>query len=233
MKPQKNRRLKYRDADIKPPGAGTATLELTKIDVVEAEICTAVRLFFEDSHPVPIYVLASAAREILMTIGSKVGVETTLEAVAKAYGVGLKAAIRDVNKLTNFFKHADRDPTATVSFSEDEVDGILFMACNDFGGVTGGLPIEAQVFQLWVKALAYERVSDAPLRDQSYIRFGIKKFPGIRSASRKEQKRLGLEFLNKSMDDPSLRIPHNREVTLAPKKQALDGGQLGSPAELD
>jgi hypothetical protein len=135
MKPQKNRRLKYRDADIKPPGAGTATLELTKIDVVEAEICTAVRLFFEDSHPVPIYVLASAAREILMTIGSKVGVATTLEEVSKARGVNLKKAIADVNILTNFFKHADRDPTATVSFSEDVVDAILFMACNDFGGL--------------------------------------------------------------------------------------------------
>jgi hypothetical protein len=47
-------------------------------DVAEAEICTAVRLFFEDCHPAPIYMLASSAREILTTIATKIGIQSVL-----------------------------------------------------------------------------------------------------------------------------------------------------------
>jgi hypothetical protein len=51
------------------PLADLPTIELTKIDVAEAHIRTAVRLFFEGCHPVPVYTLANAAREILTSIG--------------------------------------------------------------------------------------------------------------------------------------------------------------------
>jgi hypothetical protein len=40
-------------------------MKLTKIDVAEAQICAAVRMFFGGGHPVPIYTLANAARERL------------------------------------------------------------------------------------------------------------------------------------------------------------------------
>ena len=41
---------------------GIVTYDLTKMDVAEALLVAAVRLFFEDAHPVPIYQLASSAR---------------------------------------------------------------------------------------------------------------------------------------------------------------------------
>jgi hypothetical protein len=119
-------------ARLKPPGAGVLTLELTKIDVAEAQIRTAVRLFFEEGHPVPVYLLASSAREILTTIGIKVGVETVLQELAEAHGVGLKEAIESSHRWANFFKHADRDATARITFKETEIDSVLFTACNDF-----------------------------------------------------------------------------------------------------
>jgi hypothetical protein len=49
--------------------------------VAEALLVTAIR-FFEDGHPVPIYQLASSAREILTTVGDKTGVETLLHTYA-------------------------------------------------------------------------------------------------------------------------------------------------------
>jgi hypothetical protein len=51
-------------------------MRLTKIDVVEAQIRAAVRMFFRDEHPVPVYTLANAAREIIATIGEQIEVET-------------------------------------------------------------------------------------------------------------------------------------------------------------
>lgn len=53
-------------------GSDAQRFTLTKLDVAEAHIKTAVRLFFEEGHPVSIYTLANAAREIVSESVSKV-----------------------------------------------------------------------------------------------------------------------------------------------------------------
>ena len=95
-------RSEHRVADL-------PTIELTKIDVAEAHIRTAVRLFFEGCHPVPVYTLANAAREILTSIGEKTGIEVVTYSLAQRKGVTHKSLVRDVKRDANYFKHADRD----------------------------------------------------------------------------------------------------------------------------
>jgi hypothetical protein len=114
-----------------------------------------------------------------------------------------------------FFKHADSDPAVSMSFKETEIDMVLMAACHDFGRVAKGMPIEAQVFEAWGATLAFRRVQDAPLRRQGLLRLAIRMFPGIRSADRKTQKRIGLLALQKAKEDPSLRMEIEREVRLA------------------
>src|ERR1700730_95189 len=63
-----------------------SALGFTKIDVAEAHIRTAVRLFFEDAHPVPVHTLACAAREILAALGEKLGIDTILHEAARLTG---------------------------------------------------------------------------------------------------------------------------------------------------
>jgi hypothetical protein len=46
-------------------------MKLTKIDIAAAQIRAAVQLYFEGGHPVPVYTLANAAREIVSTIASQ------------------------------------------------------------------------------------------------------------------------------------------------------------------
>jgi hypothetical protein len=53
-------------------------VKLTKIDVAEAHLITAVRAHFRDEHPASVYLLAASAREILTTIGEKTGTRTML-----------------------------------------------------------------------------------------------------------------------------------------------------------
>jgi hypothetical protein len=96
---------------------------------------------------VPIYVLASAAREILTTLGEKLGVETTLHSIAKRRRVPVKKLINEIHHYARFFKHADSDPAVSMSFKETEIDMVLMAACHDFGRVAKGMPIEAQVFE--------------------------------------------------------------------------------------
>jgi hypothetical protein len=197
---------------------GSVTYELTKVDVAEALLKTAIKQFFEGDHPVPIYVLASAAREILTTVGDRIGVETVLHSLAKRSGKSVRQLAREAHSFAGFFKHADRDATETLTFAETEVDAVLAMACQDFGRVTGGMPVEVQIYQVWVYALAFARISDAPLAGQRIIKLAIKQFPGLRTANRAEQKRVGLKVLNTLRNDPSLKMKYETTV-----KDALRG----------
>jgi hypothetical protein len=196
-------------------GKGIKTSELTKIDVAEALIKTAIRLFFEDDDPVPIYALANAAREILTNLGAHEGVTTLLHALGNRDGKTIQELTAESRKIANFFKHADRDPEAKIKFREDEADTILAVACQDFGRITGGMPVEAQIYEVWVYSLAYAKVAEAPLRAQGMIKFAIRQFPGIRTADRRAQKKLGLDLLNRMINDPDLQMQYRREVRAA------------------
>jgi hypothetical protein len=67
-------------------------MKLTKIDVAEAHLITAVRLLFRGEHPASIYLLAASAREILTTIGEKSGRRTMLSRLAESTGKPLKTS---------------------------------------------------------------------------------------------------------------------------------------------
>ena len=194
--------------------AGIVEYDLTKLDVAEQLIKSAVWQFFEDAHPVPVYLLTCSAREILTTIGDKTGVETILHTIARKRGYKLEALIKNVHAFARFFKHANSDPTAKLRFRENEVDHVLMVACDDFGRITKGMPIEAQVYQAWCAALAFARVSEAPLRQQARIKSAIQMFPGIRRANRQAQKKLGLDALNRVKSDPELQMQYSREVII-------------------
>ena len=198
-----------------PPSAKSSTLRLNKIDVAEAHIVTAVKLFFENGNPVSIYLLASAAREILTTLGDKTGVKTLLHDMSGWKGEPLKETISKAHGFAKFFKNANSDTTAILEFPEDEVDGILFIACHDFGRITGGMPVHAQVYELFFLAQSYKHVSKLSLRKQRIARNIIKAFPGVRSAGRLEKKRIGLAVLEKALTDPGLQMEINREIKLA------------------
>ena len=74
------------------------------------------------------------------------------------------------------------------------------------------MPISAQVYQAWSLALAYKKIGDAPFRQQMTIRRLIAFFPGIRSASRQQQKQLGLQALQKAITDLGLIMEYRRDV---------------------
>jgi hypothetical protein len=130
--------------------------------------------------------------------------------------------------MANFFKHADRDPSAKIDLEDNDVEVVLFLACHDFGRVGRGMPIEAQVFEAWAYAAATKRVLDAPLRRQPLIRRMIAAFPGLRRArNRAEQKAIGLKIMEQALRDKSLEMAITREVPAKPKsaKAAKDAAQ--------
>ena len=180
-------------------------MKLTKIDVAEAHLVTAVRGTFRGEHPASIYLLASCAREILTTIGTKTKVETLLHGISKETGHKLGRVIEEAHQFANFMKHADKDADDTLDrFTAADADMLLLIACKDFGIIAKGMPIELQVYEAWWFAIAHESISKAPLRSQSFLRKCIQLFPGIRRANRADRQALGLVALEKARLDDTL-----------------------------
>jgi hypothetical protein len=192
-------------------------MRLTKIDVAEAHLISAVRLHFQCGPPASVYLLAGSAREILTTIGDKTGIRTMLHGIADDLGRPLKDLIDAAHQHVNFLKHANRDPQAVFEdFTENDVDTLLFVACHDLLRVAKGQPIEAQFFEAWCWwfAISWSKVAQAPLKAQPIIRHCIKRFKGIRSLSREEQLRLGWAKLQEAAADANLLMELQREVVL-------------------
>jgi hypothetical protein len=85
------------------------------------------------------------------------------------------------------------DPAAKITLRENDVEIALYLACHDFGRVTGGMPIGAQ------DAANYRRLPGPEERPD-----------------RAAQKRIGLEMMEKAVRDKSLEMTIKREVPEVP-----------------
>jgi hypothetical protein len=187
------------------------SIVLTKIDIAEAQLRAAVRMFFEGGHPAPVYTLANAAREIVTSIANQIGIETGAQDVSSIMGITTKDFVGPLVWAANFFKHADRDAEAMLMFDEDDVRYMLIVASCHFEDLTNGLPVdlsnglpvEAKVFRRWAKALT-PKITELPRSQQQLVRDCIRLFPGLRrAASLAEQKEIGLGVLKRALADPS------------------------------
>lgn len=188
----------------------------TKLDCAEAHICTAVRLYFEDRHPIPIQLLAASAREILTTVGGFMGVQTILHNVHQQLGPSMRAVEKKAMEKANFVKHADRDPTGVLDDLDDaDNTNLLLIACHDFGRVAKGMPVEAQVFEAWFHVRNPTPLRSIPLSLRQKVQMAVEAFPyGLRTASLAEAKRIGLERLERAVQDPSLKMSYSTVVTI-------------------
>ena len=82
-------------------------------------------MFFEGQHPVPIFTLANAAREIVASVGEQTDVRTVQSDLAEQRGVPVKKFVQPLSRISNFFKHADRDADAYLEFDEDDLEVVL------------------------------------------------------------------------------------------------------------
>ena len=129
----------------------------------------------------------------------------------------VKQLLAPLPAKANFFKHADQDAGDTIEFNEDDAVITLRLACQDFHRITGGIPREAQVLDLWVYAVAFPKVSVAPPHKQDRVRAAHARFPGIGEAATRAEKKIGLAALERALADPALQMEFKREVILPAK----------------
>lgn len=163
------------------------TTALTKRIVVQRQLVAAVRLLYEGADSVVVYSLAANAWEIVDFLATRNGVDSLSNQTRQNVSSGKDLKIDYINSpYRNFFKHADRDPDATIPPLQDgNVVSLVYLAVEDYMRLYGASPIEFQVYQLWYLAKNEEKV--ASIEMEHVLGSTREIFPGIRGVARDEQ----------------------------------------------
>lgn len=94
-------------------------ITVSKLDVAKRQLKTATLLWFMDEDPVSVHTLISAAHEITHTLFRRKGLSGLLfdSPVVKPEFQGEIA--KRLKAAATFFKHAQKDPDATLNFNPD------------------------------------------------------------------------------------------------------------------
>jgi hypothetical protein len=185
---------------------------LTKRIVAQRQLVTAIRLLFDNADLVPVYSLAANAWEIIDTLATLANVNSISSQARENVPLGKDLKLDFVNSpYRNFFKHADRDPGATVlPLKEAYVDSVIFLGVEDYLRLFGKSPPEFQVFQLWYLALHEEKLAHEHF--DRIIPLIASEFPNIRSLAREDQLTMARATLHSAWKDNDLLEDPRTEV---------------------
>lgn len=185
---------------------------LTKRIVAQRQLVTAIRLLFDNVDLVPIYSLAANAWEIIDTLATLANVNSISSQARENVPLGKDLKLDFVNSpYRNFFKHADRDPGATIPpLKEAYVDSVIFLGVEDYLRLFGMSPPEFQVFQLWYLALHEEKLAHEHF--DRIIPLIASEFPNIRSLAREDQLTMARATLHFAWKDNDLLEDTRTEV---------------------
>ena len=177
-----------------------------------------MRLLFSGDDVVSVVSLAANAWEIIDYFCRTTNVDSMSQQARKNLSADKRLKVDYINSpYRNFFKHAENDadaelPPVQASF----VDGLVFLAVEDYLRWSKAGPVEFQVFQLWYLCVYVEKVASAEL--SGIIEAANTEFPNIRNLPRHDQLKLGLQVLQDAacnaqlLSDPGTESSIKREV---------------------
>ena len=117
---------------------------INKIEVATREVRTSVRFIFEETDPIIVHSIISAAHQILSDLSRQ---HQRARSMVKPPGCNRKL----LNNAANFFKHADRDPSERINIEPlPEMNSMLLVdAIVMLQTISGSLPMEAKIFWAW------------------------------------------------------------------------------------
>lgn len=164
---------------------------ITKLEAAERQLNTAIRLFFDGGDVVSVHSLAVAAANVFADVAERNGSgQSWRTRMQDDTGMPMKDLKALMHEEWNFFKHADRDPDAKLSFDELLSDGFIFMAtvgCGDLKPTSYLM----QAFQIWYIA-AYPKSFPA---DEPLFEDAKNLLSGLAEQSRAKQLQRGAAFI--------------------------------------
>jgi hypothetical protein len=131
-------------------------LKLSKLDCARRQLELAIELYFVERDPVSIHTLVGATRQLLADINKHRGGKplfTESEALKEIVIPGKEAELaRLFVKAENFFKHADKDPEATIDFSPEINEILLWEASVKYRELTSEITSPMGAIIVWLQA---------------------------------------------------------------------------------
>jgi hypothetical protein len=117
---------------------------LTRQDVTQNQLDSAIWLWFTDEDEVSVCTLVSATLEILTQLGKKTGKDSHMYNKEMHQLLGKK-----LKKAPNFFKHASRDLNQCLKFHPASNEIFLIDALNLYSKIYGSLTPLMLTFRAW------------------------------------------------------------------------------------
>lgn len=137
-------------------------IKLTKQQVAERQLMTAIRIWSEAGDAVSIHTLAAASLEILDEIATANAAGGSI--LRNPAGLIIDSKIREyhslIRKPQNFFKHANEDLHEVIEFNETIPEMFLLDALGVYGRLKGeGMALECKM-AFWYLVLKNEAIVD-------------------------------------------------------------------------
>jgi len=183
--------------------SGTRTV--SKTEAASRQLCAAIRLFFDDQDAIAVHTLACAAGEIFEKLSGKQRLVPSIKFVERTKPKGIDVR-QSLGRARNFFKHADTDADVVLEFSDVMNDLVVLLASLDAAQVLRERPVEIDAYISWYFVI-YLSESEADGESGRWQRHGghvlertvYDSMRGIRSRSRREQKRFAARLLDALM----------------------------------
>jgi hypothetical protein len=177
---------------------------LTKSAVARRQLATAIDLYFSGGDAVSVYSLAANAWEVIDVLCIRAGVESMSVQARENVPAGKDLKRNYINSPhRNFFKHAESDPDACLEPpSITHLEGLIFLAVEDYIRLHRRSPIQLQAFQAWYLAKYPDKIDPKVangLTDNLQAAF-----PGLPSLSYPEQLAEGKRAINEASNDPEV-----------------------------
>lgn len=185
---------------------------LTKKIVAQRQLVTAIRLHLSNGDAVSVVSLASNAWEIIDYFCRANSVLSMSEQARGNLPPPKRLKVDYINlPYRNFFKHAENDSTVELPPMDAAfVDGLVYLAVEDYLRWSKKGPVELQVFQLWYLSIYIEKVAKDDL--PRITAASELKFHGIRDLPRQAQLELGLRVLREASADDELMRDARTEI---------------------
>jgi hypothetical protein len=145
---------------------------LTKIEVAEAQLKYAVRLFFSEADPIPIETLVGAASGVLRGIAKRHGLQPPLHDSDLIVPERKGEWIRALHKEQNFFKHSDKDADEVLDYNAAGLQYLLFEVCHLYRHLASEKYLqhrqcsEGLIYEIWFQ-MAHPHLLKDPVEWQS------------------------------------------------------------------
>jgi hypothetical protein len=128
-----------------------AKISVTKLDAARRQLRVAIRLWFTEGDPVAVHTLASAAHEIIHALFKRKGLHGLMfdSRVIKDEYRGEWAKI--IKAKASFFKHAQKDPDATLEFNPAVNLGLLLAGTAGLQKMGEAPNMEESAFTYWLR----------------------------------------------------------------------------------